>query len=67
MADEIKFTEEEVTEIRNIGNQLAATFQRLGELDIRRKELEETREQIVDQYNQIRAQEEQTFRKLNEK
>ena len=67
MAEEIRFTEEEVTNIQNIKNQLVAAFQRLGELDIRRKQIEDARNQLLDEYNQIREQEKQVFTKLNEK
>ena len=67
MAKEIKFTNEEVQQIQNIRVQLQASFQRLGELDIRRKQIEDARTQLLEEYNNIRAQEQQIFTKLNEK
>jgi len=67
MAKEIKFTKEEVQQIQTISNQVANTFQRLGELDIRRKQLDDARNQVLEDFNNIKAQEQQLYSKLNEK
>lgn len=67
MAKEIKFTDEEVQEINNLRAQLQVAFQRIGELDIRRRELDNARNQLLVQYDEIRKQEQQIFTKLNEK
>lgn len=67
MANEIKFTGEEVNEINNIRTQLADVFRRLGELDVRKKQIEVAREEVLGDYNTIREQEQQLFSKLNEK
>ena len=67
MAEQIKFTEEEVQEIQNLRAQLQISFQRIGELDIRRRELDNARTQLLSQYDEIRKQEQQIFTKLNEK
>ena len=67
MAEQIKFTEEEVQQIQSLRTQLQVSFQRIGELDIRRRELDNLRNQLLSQYDEIRQQEQQVFTKLNEK
>jgi DNA polymerase sigma len=67
MAEQIKFTEEEVQQIQSIRTQLQVAFQRIGELDIRRSELEKLRNQLLKQYDDIRSQEQQVFGTLNQK
>lgn len=67
MEEQIKFTDEEVQEIRNIAIQVQSSFQRLGELEIRKKQLEDTRNKFIEEYDLIREQEQQLFGRLNEK
>jgi hypothetical protein len=67
MTKQIKFTDEEVKNIQNLRAQLTVAFQRIGELDIRRRDLENARTQLLSQYDDIRAAEQSIFQKLNEK
>jgi hypothetical protein len=67
MEEQIKFTDEEVQEIRNIATKVQSSFQRLGELEIRRDQLESVRSTFIEEYNSIREEEQKLFSRLNEK
>ena len=71
MAQEIKFTEEEVKQIDEIRNQTSLIFQRLGQLSIeeekRLAEIAQAKKDLNDQLNIIRETETKLFTSLNTK
>jgi hypothetical protein len=71
MAEQIKFTEEEVKQIDEIRNQTGAIYQRLGQLSVeeerRLSEITQAKKELNDQLNVIRETETTFFTSLNTK
>ena len=56
MANEIKFTEEELTSLRDLRDNYASTQQALGQLEVRRMLLDQQGEQLNNQKLELEAQ-----------
>ena len=71
MAEQIKFTTEEVKQIDDIRNQTSVIFQRLGQLSVeeerRLEEIANAKKELNDQLNVIRETETKLFTSLNTK
>jgi predicted transcriptional regulator len=71
MAEEIKFTEDEVKEINQLRFDVGAVFTQLGQIQIEKRkrleELEQNEESILAKYTELVAKEETLFKELNEK
>jgi len=69
MAEQIKFTEEEVSEINTLRQNVANVFTRLGQLSIERKrrisEIENLEKGILDEHQLLIEQENKLFQDLN--
>ena len=69
--EEIKFSEEEVSEINKLRGDVASVFNRLGQLEIERKrridEVEEIKNTLLDEHQQLQEKEQQLFTQLNTK
>lgn len=71
MAKTIKFTDEEVSQINQLRQDVANLFTRLGQLQIEKKrrvdEIEDLEKQIFEQHQDLVNQEQELFKGLNEK
>ena len=71
MAEEIKFTEEEVGQINQLRNEVTQIFIQLGQLSLERKrrldELDGLETQLKESHLQLVQREEELFKSLNEK
>jgi hypothetical protein len=71
MADEIKFTEEEVGQINQLRSDVQGVFIQLGQLSIERKrridELDEIELGLQQKHQEYVVQEQELFKTLNEK
>ena len=71
MAEEIKFTEDEVKEINQLRFDVGTVFTQLGQIQIEKRkrleELEQTEESILTKYTELLAKEDTLFKELNEK
>ena len=71
MAKTIKFTDEEVSQINQLRQDVANLFTRLGQLQIEKKrrvdEIEDLEKQIFTQHQDLVNQEQELFKGLNEK
>lgn len=71
MAEEIKFTEEEVKQINDIRTQTGAIFQRIGSLEVEKarilEEMKIAREKLNEQLKTLRETETELFTSLNTK
>ena len=69
--EEIKFTEEEVSSINRLKNDVQFVFTQLGQISIERKrrndELEEIESQLLKQHQDLVEKEQELFKSLNEK
>jgi len=69
--EEIKFTEEEVSSINRLKNDVQLVFTQLGQISIERKrrndELEEIESQLLKQHQDLVEKEQELFKSLNEK
>lgn len=71
MENQIKFTEEEVSEITKLRQDVAAVFTQLGQLSIEKSrrldEINGLEEQLLAQHRMLQEQEQTLFKTLNEK
>jgi len=71
MAETIKFTEEEVSQINQLRQDVGNIFVQLGQLQIEKKrrieEVETTENQLIQQHQDLVKQEQDLFKSLNEK
>jgi predicted transcriptional regulator len=71
MAEEIKFTEDEVKQINQLRFDVGAVFTQLGQIQIEKRkrleELEQNEESILSKYTELVAKEDTLFKELNEK
>jgi len=71
MAETIKFTEDEVSKINQLRQDVANLFTRLGQLQIEKKrridEIENLEKEIFEQHQNLVNEEQQIFKELNEK
>jgi hypothetical protein len=71
MAEEIKFTEDEVKEINQLRFDVGAVFTQLGQIQIEKRkrleELEQNEESVLAKYTELVAKEDTLFKGLNEK
>lgn len=71
MAEQIKFTEEEVQSINQLRQEVANVFTQLGQLSIERnrrlEELDGIQTQLVQKHSELQQQEQELFKSLNEK
>ena len=71
MAETIKFTEEEVSQINQLRQDVSSIFVQLGQLQIEKKrridEVENTEKQLIEQHQNLVKQEQDLFKGLNEK
>jgi predicted transcriptional regulator len=71
MAEQIKFTEEEVSKINELRQNVANLFTQLGQLQIEKKrrldELEKIESNMINQHLELQKTEEELFKGLNEK
>lgn len=71
MENQIKFTEEEVSEINKLRQDVAAVFTQLGQLSIEKSrrldEINGLEEQLLAQHRMLQEQEQTLFKTLNEK
>ena len=71
MAKAIKFTEEEVTSINQLRQDVANVFTQLGQVAIEKKrrisEIEGVESQLLQKHSELQAQEQELFKGLNEK
>tara|TARA_B100000497_G_C7362488_1_gene234780 strand:- start:57 stop:353 length:297 start_codon:yes stop_codon:yes gene_type:complete len=71
MAEQIKFTEEEVSQINTLRQNVANVFTRLGQLQIEKKrrvtEIENLEKGIFDEHQALIEEENKLFQGLNEK
>lgn len=71
MAEQIQFTEEEVSQINQLRQDVSNVFTQLGQLAIEKKrrleELDGIQEQLLDKHKELQQTEEELFKGLNEK
>lgn len=71
MAEQIKFTDEEVQSINSIREGVNEVFSQLGQVKIERdkklKELENLENKLIERYGELTKQEQELFNTLNEK
>ena len=71
MAEQIQFTEEEVSHINQLRQDVSNVFTQLGQLAIEKKrrleELDGIQEQLLDKHKELQQTEEELFKGLNEK
>jgi len=71
MAEAIKFTEEEVTSINGLRQEVANVFTQLGQVAIEKKrrisEIEGVENQLLQKHAELQTQEQELFKSLNEK
>ena len=71
MAKKIKFTDEEVSQINTLRQNVANVFTRLGQLQIEKKrridEIENLERSILDEHSKLIEEETNLFQGLNEK
>ena len=71
MAEAIKFTEEEVTSINQLRQDVANVFTQLGQVAIEKKrrilEIEGVENQLLQKHAELQTQEQELFKELNEK
>ncbi len=71
MAETIKFTEEEVSQINQLRQDVGNIFVQLGQLQIEKKrridEVENTEKQLIEQHQNLVKQEQDLFQGLNKK
>ena len=71
MAEAIKFTEEEVTSINGLRQEVANVFTQLGQVAIEKKrrisEIEGVESQLLQKHAELQGQEQELFKALNEK
>ena len=71
MANEIKFTEEEVGQINQLRNEVTQVFLQLGQLSLERKrrldELDNLESQLQQSHKELVEREQNLFKSLNEK
>ena len=71
MANEIKFTEEEVGQINQLRNEVTQVFLQLGQLSLERKrrldELDTLESQLLQSQKELAEREQNLFKSLNEK
>lgn len=71
MANEIKFTEEEVGQINELRNQVGNVFTQLGQVSVERNrrlgELEKVENELLEKHTSLVEQEKELFKGLNEK
>lgn len=71
MAETIKFTEQEVTEINQLRTDVSNLFTRLGQIEVekrrRLKEVDDMKEELFIQHDNFVQKEQSLFQALNEK
>jgi DNA repair ATPase RecN len=71
MAEQIKFTEEEINEINQLRQQFTQLFIQLGEVSLDRKqkleELDRLESELHQRHNELQEIEDKLFKSLNEK
>ena len=71
MANEIKFTEEEVSQINQLRQDVAGVFTQLGQLQIEKQrrlsELENLEKELIEKHGNLVTLEQEIFKGLNEK
>lgn len=71
MAEQIKFTEEEVSQINQLRQDVANVFTQLGQVSIERErklsELDGLQNELIQKHSELQQQEQELFKTLNEK
>jgi len=71
MANTIQFTEEEVSQINQLRQDVSNVFSQLGQLAIEKEkrisELDEIQSQLLDKHKELQKTEEELFKGLNDK
>jgi predicted nuclease with TOPRIM domain len=71
MANEIKFTEEEVSQINQLRNDVSNIFTQLGQLSIEKKrridEVEKLENELLEKHSKLTETEQELFKGLNDK
>ena len=71
MANEIKFTEEEVSQINQLRQDVAGVFTQLGQVQIEKQrrlsELENLEKELIEKHGNLVTLEQEIFKGLNEK
>jgi len=71
MAEQIKFTEEEVSKINELRQNVANLFTQLGQLQIEKKrridEIQQIENNLLNQHSELQKVEEELFKGLNDK
>ena len=71
MAEQIKFTEEEINQVNELRNEVTQVFLQLGQLSLERKkridELDALESQLQESHSTLVQREQELFKSLNEK
>jgi predicted transcriptional regulator len=71
MAEQIQFTEEEVSQINQLRQDVSNVFTQLGQLSIEKqkriKELDDIEKQLLEKHQELQNTEQELFKGLNEK
>lgn len=71
MAKEIKFTDEEVSQINQLRNDVSSIFTQLGQLSIEKKrridEVESLENELLEKHSKLTETEQELFKTLNDK